>query len=51
MSKWSIRTSSLRPLSKKTSSPSVQSSSALPNRERIRRADFATPRILPKSRE
>jgi hypothetical protein len=51
MSKWSMRTSSLRPVSKKTSSPSVQSSRALPNRERMRRAAFATPRIFPKSRE
>ena len=47
MSKWSTRTSSLRPVSKKTSSPRVNGSSALPNRERGRRADFATPRTLP----
>ena len=49
MSKWSTRTSSLRPVSKKTSSPRVNSSSALPNRERIRRAALATPRTLPNS--
>jgi hypothetical protein len=43
-------TSSLRPVSKKTSSPSVKSSSALPKRERVRRADLATPRTRPWSR-
>src|SRR5262249_37143127 len=42
---------SLRPPSKNTRSPRVKSSSALPNRERIRRADRAIPRSLPKSRE
>ena len=50
-SKWSTRTRSVRPVSKKTSSPSVNSSSAPPKRERIRRDAFATPRTLPWSRE
>ena len=39
-----------RPVSKKTSSPSVNSSSALPKRDRIRRAERATPRTLPYPR-
>ena len=50
MSKWSTCTSSLRPVSKNTISPSVNSSSALPKRERGRRAERAMPRTLPCSR-
>src|SRR5262245_8250786 len=50
-SKWSTRTSSLWPVSKKTSSPSVSSSSAPLNFDLIRRAARATPRILPCCRE
>src|SRR5437870_7884047 len=50
-SKWSTRTSSLRPVSKKMSSPSVSSSSAPLNFDLIRRAARATPRILPCCRE
>src|SRR6185503_17118932 len=46
-----MRTRSLRPVSKNTSCPSVNSSRAPPKRDLSRRADFATPRMRPTSRE
>src|SRR5215208_5558858 len=46
-----MRSRSLLPVSKNTSSPSVKSSRAPVKRERGRRDARATPRTLPKSRE
>src|SRR6266545_4857380 len=46
-----MRTRSLRPVSKNTSSPRVKSSRLPPKRDRMRRAARATPRTRPRSRE